>query len=61
MFGVLRWYFSLISAQTGNIMRESATHIKGQAEHVLTFHEQSGVLTVTADLVRGWGVRRKTG
>lgn len=57
-FGILRWSFSLISAQTGNIMRESATHIKGQAEHVLAFNEQC-VWTITAGLVRGWRVRRK--
>lgn len=33
-------------------------HIKGQAEHVLAFNEQCVVLTVTAGLVGGWGIRR---
>lgn len=42
-------------------MRESATPIKGQTEHVLAFREPSVVLTVIAGLVRGWRVRRKTG
>lgn len=42
-------------------MRESALRIKDQAEHVFAFNEQHVVLTVTAGLVRGWGVRRKTG
>lgn len=44
-FGILRWYFSLISAQTGNTMRVSATRHKCQAEHVLAFNEQCVVLT----------------
>jgi len=51
-FGVLRWYVSLISDQTGNSMKELAKHIKGQAEHILAFNEQCVVLTVTAGLVR---------
>lgn len=33
-------------------------HIKGQAEHVLAFNEQCVVLTVTAGLVGGWGIRK---
>ena len=49
-FGVLRWYFSFILAQTGDIMRESVTHIKNQAENFLAFHEQCVFHAATAEL-----------
>lgn len=59
-FGVPRWYFSLVSARIGSTVRESAVCIKGGAERVSALNEQCVVLAVTAGLVRGWGVRRKT-